>query len=80
LDSTPEDERLLLAEDWAKYVRSFVSDGVRRDGVGDIGTNLHVTADTGMAVKLDVGIASIQGYMFYVEEDAQGRASVFAAH
>ena len=67
-DSTEDDERILLAEDWARYIRSFVSDGVRNGG-----TCLQVSADGGTNVKIDTGIASIQGYIFYLDEDYTGR-------
>ena len=67
-DSTPDDERLLLAEDWARYIRSFVTDGIRNGGLC-----LYVTADVGMNVKIDTGIANIQGYVIWLEEDHNGR-------
>lgn len=66
-DSTPEDERILLAEDWAKYIRAFITDGIRNGG-----TCLQVTAGGGMSVKIDTGIANIQGYVMYVEADNNG--------
>jgi len=67
-DSTPEDERLLLAEDWARFIRAFVSDGIRNGG-----TCLQVTAGSGMSVRVDTGIASIQGYIIQLFEDHTGR-------
>ena len=66
-DSTPEDERELLAEDWAKYIRAFISDGVRNGG-----TTLQVEAGGGMSVKINPGIGNVQGYIIYVDEDGNG--------
>ena len=77
-DSTPEDRRILLAEDWAKYIRSFITDGIRNGG-----TCLQVTPDTGMAVRMDTGTANVQGYIFDSTENATGRyfrIAVPAAH
>lgn len=67
-DSTPEDERLLLAEDWARYIRGFVTDGIRNGG-----SCLQVTADSGMKLNLDSGVATVQGYMMEIKEDFAGR-------
>ena len=66
-DSTPDDERLMLAEDWAKYIRSFITDGIKNGG-----TCLQVTSDGGMNVKLAIGTANIQGYIFDISEDHNG--------
>jgi len=66
-DSTPEDERELLAEDWAKYIRAFITDGVRNGG-----TTLQVESGGGMSVKINPGIANVQGYILYVDEDGNG--------
>lgn len=67
-DSTPEDTRLLLAEDWAKYIRNFLGDGIKNGG-----TNLQISADgQGMYVNMSEGYANIQGYFFKCEEDYEG--------
>jgi len=67
-DSTEDNERLLLAEDWAKYIRAFISDGIRNGG-----NCLQVTEGNGMSVNLATGIANIQGYILYVDEDNNGK-------
>lgn len=67
-NSAINDKRTMLAEDWAKYISSFITDGIRNGG-----TCLQVTNDTGMAIKIDEGIANIQGYIFIAERDSRGR-------
>ncbi len=65
-DSTPEDPRVLLASDWAKFISAFIGDGVRNGG-----DCLSVFADgQGMHTFLSPGFASIQGYFFWCDEDA----------
>ena len=67
-NSAINDKRTMLAEDWAKYISSFITDGIRNGG-----TCLQVTNDTGMLIKIDEGIANIQGYIFIAERDSKGR-------
>ena len=68
-DSTETDPRKLLAEDWAGYIRTFITDGIRNGG-----TCLQVSsAEQGMTTRIDEGICSIQGYIFKAEEDENGR-------
>ena len=67
-DSAINDKRSLLAEDWAKYIRTFITDGIRNGG-----TCLQVTNKTGMSINIDEGIANIQGYIFISEKDNSGR-------
>ena len=66
-DSTPEILRPMLAADWAAYIRSFITSGVR-----NLGTNLLVQADTGLAVKVSGGIANNDGYIYRLEPDING--------
>ncbi len=67
-DSAINDKRSLLAEDWAKYIRTFITDGIRNGG-----TCLQVTNKTGMYININEGIANIQGYIFISERDSSGR-------
>ena len=67
-DSTPEDPRLLLAEDWAAYMASFITDGIRNGG-----TTLQVMEGQGMTLRVADGIANIQGYIVQIREDLDGR-------
>jgi len=67
-DSTPTDERDLTAEDWATFIRSLVTDGVR-----DGGANLQVSPAGGLAVNVDNGEAIIQGYIISLTTDYNGR-------
>lgn len=67
-DSTPEDPRPLLASEWAKYIESFITNGIRNGG-----TTLQVTQNQGMTVKVDTGIANIRGYIMQLREDFSGR-------
>ena len=67
-DSAINDKRSLLAEDWAKYIRSFITDGVRNGG-----TCLQVTNKNSMVINIDEGIANIQGYIFISEKDSKGK-------
>ena len=67
-DTEGEDVRELLAEDWARFIRSFLTDGIRNGG-----TALQISEDTGLSVKMDKGEANIQGYIFNCFEDINGR-------
>lgn len=67
-DSMIEDRRSLLAEDWAKYIRSFITDGIRNGG-----SCLQINASSQMKIKMDTGIANVQGYIFIAEQDSKGR-------
>ena len=66
-DSTAEDRRKLLAADWATYMRSFITNGVR-----NLGTNLHVTADAGVTLRARAGILNIEGYILIITPDING--------
>jgi len=66
-DSTPDDPRLILAEDWAKYNRSLFTDGIRNGG-----DCFLVKPSSGLSVDVKAGLAVIQGYIFRVDEDAAG--------
>ena len=68
-DSTEEDPRKLLAEDWADYIKSFITNGVRNGGA-----NLEITATGAMAVSMGMGVANIEGYIFRAEADENGDA------
>ncbi len=70
-DSTEEDPRLLLAEDWAAYFRSFITNGVKNGG-----TNLQVTSTGTMNVNIGMGVANIEGYIFIASDDGSGPLSV----
>ena len=75
-DSTQEDPRELLAEDWAKYISMFLGNGIRNGG-----TNLQITADgAGMYTKMDEGYANINGYFFKSESDIEGGRYYTIAH
>jgi len=67
-DSVEDDSRMLMAEDWASYIRSFITNGIFNGG-----TNLQVSPGGAMRVRVDLGRANIEGYIFIVEEDAGGR-------
>ena len=68
-DSTPEDKRRLLAADWARFIASCVTNGIRNGG-----TNLQVSSEgTGMTVRVDEGSACILGYMVEIRSDHSGR-------
>jgi hypothetical protein len=65
-DETATDLREYNADDYSKYFRQFLSDGVyKKDAI----SNLGVTASgTNMTVSVGVGTAFVQGYMY--ENDA----------
>jgi hypothetical protein len=67
-DSAPDDHRELTAERWAKYNAAFVTNGVL-----NLGANLRVTPRQGTQVQVEAGIAHINGYVLFVEEDTDGR-------
>ena len=66
-DSTPEDPRMILAEDWARHNRSLFTDGVRNGG-----ECLEVVPGGGLSVNVKPGIATIQGYLFRADADDEG--------
>jgi hypothetical protein len=74
-DSTPDDERVLLAEDWARYIRAFITNGIRNGG-----TCLQVSSAGGMSVKIAVGTANIQGYILDISEDFNGSTVTLPVH
>lgn len=62
------DDRVYQAEEYASYFRTFLTDGIFNGG-----DNLKVTAQgTGMQVEVDYGMAMIQGYAYWLENDGQG--------
>lgn len=67
-DSTEDDPRELLAADWARFIAGFVTNGLRNGG-----TCLQVTENAGMTVKVDNGVANINGYLFEITTDLNGR-------
>ena len=66
-DSTAEDRRKLLAEDWARYIRGFITDGIRNGG-----TCLKASPGGGMFVNISPGIATVQGYFMEITPDGNG--------
>jgi len=67
-DSTAEDTRSYIAEEFAAYFRAFFGDGVKA-----IGENLQITPDeTGLQVIVAPGIAAIQGYFYAMVDDGSG--------
>lgn len=72
-----DDDRELLAEDWAAYIRSFITTGIRNGG-----DCLQVRADGSMTLKIMSGtdkngdpadgVANIQGYIFNLRPDSSG--------
>jgi hypothetical protein len=66
-DSTPDDERLLMAEDWAKFFRDLITTGVRNGG-----DNLRVTPAGYLDINIRAGMANIEGYILRIEEDENG--------
>ncbi|MGI6579944.1 MAG: hypothetical protein ACOX3H_06875 [Saccharofermentanales bacterium] len=62
------DDRIYQADQFAEYFRMLFTDGILNGG-----TNLKVTAPgTGMQVKVDFGMAMIQGYGYWLEDDGDG--------
>ena len=72
-DSAINDKRALLAEDWARYIRSFITDGIRNGGTCLQVTNERSSSADTMVVSIDEGIANIQGYIFISEKDSSGK-------
>ena len=67
-DSTPEDPRKLLASDWAAYIESFITSGIRSGG-----SNLRVIpSEEAMSVNIQPGAANLRGYIMQVREDLNG--------
>ena len=66
-DSTVDDEREMLAADWAAYIRSLITNGVR-----NLGSNLLVTAGEGLTLKALAGIANAEGYLLIITPDING--------
>lgn len=63
-----EMDRTYSAEQFAEYFRSFFS-----TGVFDTGDNLQVIADgIDMNIKVHYGIALIEGYGYWLEDDGRG--------
>lgn len=72
-DSAINDKRALLAEDWARYIRTFITDGIRNGGTCLQVTNTKSTSTDTMVISIDEGIANIQGYIFISEKDSKGK-------
>jgi len=67
-DSTQEDPRKLMASDWASYIESFITSGIRNGG-----SNLRVIASNEpMSVQIEPGSANVRGYIMQVREDIYG--------
>ena len=67
-DSTPEDPRKLLASDWAAYIETFITSGIRSGG-----SNLRVVqASEPLAVNIEPGAANVRGYIMQIREDLDG--------
>jgi|GEM_PF-1371895 len=66
-DSTPEDPRMVLAEDWARHNRSLFTDGIRNGG-----DCLEVVSCDGLSVDVKPGIAVVQGYLLRIDADDDG--------
>lgn len=73
VDSAINDKRVLLAEDWARYIRTFITDGIRNGGTCLQVTNTRSTSTDTMVISIDGGIANIQGYIFISEKDSKGK-------
>lgn len=67
-DSTDDDERELSADDFAAWLQSFVTSGIRNGG-----TCLEVTPGNGLTVNVDNGIGNVLGYVIRLTEDIDGR-------
>lgn len=65
-DSVSSD-RQYTAEQFAEYFRQFLA-----SGVFETGTNLQVTASTGMIVSVGYGAAMVDGYGYWLKSDAGG--------
>lgn len=64
-DSTPEDERVYTADEFAEYFRRVLTDGIFNGG-----TNLKVEASgTNIQTFIQPGYAWLQGYMYKVDTD-----------
>lgn len=72
-DSAINDKRALLTEDWARYIRTFITDGIRNGGNCLQVTNIRSTSTDTMVISIDEGIANIQGYIFISEKDSKGK-------
>ena len=72
-DSAINDKRALLAKDWARYIRTFITDGIRNGGTCLQVTNTRSTSTDTMVISIDGGIANIQGYIFISEKDSKGK-------
>ena len=62
------DDRIYQADQFAEYFRMFLGDGIRNGG-----SCLQVTATgDGLQLKVDYGMAMIQGYAYWLEKDGKG--------
>mgnify|MGYP001023959089 CR=1 FL=1 len=70
-DSVGGDKKY-TAEQFAEYFRAFMTNGIKNGG-----SNLQVTAPgTGMDITIDYGIGLIEGYMYWLKDDAEGKLTL----
>ena len=69
-DSVASD-RQYAAEDFAEYFRTFLA-----SGVFDTGTNLRVSATTGMILAVGYGAAMLDGYGYWLKDDSNGGKTI----
>lgn len=65
-DSVGQD-RTYSAREFTEYFKEFLSNGIKNGG-----SNLQVSAGTGMNVQVGYGVALIEGYMYWLKEDGNG--------
>lgn len=58
-------DRSYLAEDFANYFASFITNGV----FGELGDKLEVTVNSGMSIKVKSGVAWVNGYRYENDND-----------
>ncbi|MDR2903553.1 MAG: hypothetical protein LBU77_03490, partial [Clostridiales bacterium] len=66
-DSIAGDQRLLSAAQLAAWITAVMTSGIKNGG-----TNLQVTAGTGMSVNINVGMANVNGYQMLIKPDTDG--------
>lgn len=62
-----DDDREYSADEHAEFFRAHFTNGVI-----ELGTNLQVTPDTGLSVKVGYGAAVLEGYGYWLKTDAGG--------
>lgn len=65
-DSVANDKQY-TAEEFAEYFRQFIT-----SGVFDLGTNLQVTATTGLVIAVNYGAAMLDGYGYWLKDNGTG--------